>query len=77
MPSTGLKISCPVDGCFNRNRGKPCFRYVAHETHKIAVRFEMKHNVPNDNINAGTGNYLVPALILFIQFHSASVSMMT
>ena len=25
----------------------------AHETHEIAVRFEMKHNASNENINAG------------------------
>ena len=54
MPSTELKILCSVDERFNRNRGKPCFRCVAHETHEIAVRFEMKHNASNENINAGT-----------------------
>ena len=53
MPSTGLNITRPVDGCFNRNREKPGFRYVAHEPHEIAVRFEMKHNASNENINAG------------------------
>ena len=41
MPSTEPNITRPVDGCSNQNRGKPCFRYVAHETMKIAVRIEM------------------------------------
>ena len=53
MPSTERKITYSVDGCFNRNPDKPGFRYVAHETHEIAVRFEMKHNASNENINAG------------------------
>ena len=52
MPSTERKITYSVDGCFNRNREKPGFRYV-HEPHEIAVRFEMKHNASNENINAG------------------------
>ena len=53
MPSTERKITRSVDERFNRNREKPGFRYVAHEPHEIAVRFEMKYNASNENINAG------------------------
>lgn len=40
MPSTGRVIFSPVDGCFNRNRGKPCFRYIHQEWRKTAVKFD-------------------------------------
>ena len=42
MPSTEHRIFSPVDGCFNQNPGKPCFRCAAHETYRIAVRIEMR-----------------------------------
>ena len=42
MPSTEPNILRPVDECFNRNRGKPCFRCVCHGTYKIAVKIEME-----------------------------------
>ena len=41
MSSTERKITYSVDGCFNQDCGKPCFRYITHETHEIAVRIEI------------------------------------
>lgn len=38
---TGLKVSCPVDACLNRNCVKCHFWCVAHKTRKIAVRIEI------------------------------------
>ena len=45
MPSTERRIFRSVDGCFNRNRGKPCFRCMSHEAIEIAVRIEIRVSV--------------------------------
>lgn len=44
MSSTEHDILRSVDDGFNRIDGKPCFRYVAHKTMKIAIRIDADGN---------------------------------
>lgn len=42
MPSTEQNILGSVDECFNLKCQKPYFLCVAHETHKITAKFEIR-----------------------------------